>query len=171
MSQNPNVVDMENFDLDESLEELAKRRYAMPPVVIAALRQAGNKATARLLKMVEDDSIFDKLAPKDQLRLIEVVMDRAYGKSETAAGHDLTQARLNGDPSKNSDHAKQLDELKKREARISNSQVGGQRGRHALPKPTPSDDDVLRQVDSMRNRPVPPTGKIVDLRRPSRNNG
>lgn len=178
------TIDMDNFDVDATLEELSRKRYSMPPVVIAALRQAGQKATQRLLAMIEDDKIFNKLTPNNQLRVIEAALDRAYGKSETAASNELAMSRLSDDPKKQGDHAKQLDEIQKRAQLHANS--GSPRRR----LPNMSGADLLRQLDKTspsgpypedgetrgrhdpsslsdggapRNRPVPPN--VVALRR------
>lgn len=179
------VVDMDQFGLDPQLEELARKRYSMPPVVIAALKQAGQKATQRLANMVMDDKTFGSLSPKDQLFVIREVMDRAYGKSETAASNDLANQRLNGADGNGTDHASQLEEIAKREAL-------NKRSRRGLPSPK----DVLASMDQQygfsedgpypsseegegrtspsptsgrgaerRNRPVPPSENVVALRR------
>lgn len=188
LQANEQTIDMDNFDVDATLEELSRKRYSMPPVVIAALRQAGQKATQRLLKMVEDDKIFEKLSPNNQLRVIEAALDRAYGKSETAASNELAMSRLSDDPKKQGDHAKQLDEIQKR------AQLHGNAGAPRKRLPNMSGADLLRSLDrtspsgpypedgegratshspslsendgsghQTRNRPVPPN--VVALRR------
>lgn len=115
------VIDMDkHFDVDAQLEELSRKRFAMPPVVIAALRQAALKGTHRLLQMIEDDAIFGKMRPQDQLRVIELVMDRAYGKAETASSSALTHAKadaLTGNAGKKNDHTAQLEAIAARAAR------------------------------------------------------
>lgn len=140
---NQQIIDMENFDLDESLEELAKKRYAMPPVVVAALRQAGLHATKRLLNMVSDEDAFEALSAKDQLRLIELIMDRAYGRSETASGNDAAVAKLGENTGRTSDHAQQLDQLRERELKARRR------------TPIPNNDDVLAQLDEQNRAALP----------------
>ena len=189
MSNNETVVPYEPFDVDRELAELAKRRYQMPPVVLAALRQAGQKAVMRLLKMVTDDKVFESLSPKDQLKVIEAVMDRAYGRSETATAADIGAARLGNDEGENSDHFKQIEEIQKR-AKLADSQ-GRRRGlmspQQALdqldrqlekrtsargPYPSVEDAEVVPSSEAplpraeRRNRPVPPN--VVELRGNSR---
>ena len=110
------VVNMnEHFDVDDAMEELLKRRYAMPPVVVAAFRQAAMKGAMRLAKLVEDDDKFSKLKVSDQLKVLEMVFDRAYGKNETASSSAIAATRT-GDTSK-SKHSNQLDVLAQRAAK------------------------------------------------------
>lgn len=187
---NTQVIDMAHFDVDEAMEELSRKRYSMPPAVIAALRQAGALATQRLLQMVADEDTFGKLNATQQMRLIELVLDRAYGKSETAASNELAQAKLgNGGET---DHAKELEEIEKR-ARSIEAQRRNQRRLAGVPKhEAQSPRDILNQIDSQhgfskdgpypseenlgervgvpspRNRPVPPKEReqnVVALRR------
>lgn len=179
------VVNMDHFNVDAQLEELAKRRYAMPPAAIAALRQAGQAAAGRLLKMVTDEKTFTSLAPKDQLALLNLVLDRAYGRAETASSNDLANQRMNGKEGNEADHAKQLEAIEAREKAAA-------RGRKGLPSPK----DLLARMDrennfsvadpysaaeegeadlspaspsptrsERRNRPVPPSENVVALRR------
>lgn len=188
MTQHQTIVDGDHFDVEAELATLAVRRYAMPPAVIAALRQAGQKATARLLAMVENDEVFEKLSPKDQMALISLTLDRAYGRTEASTVADVNLAKIGDDPAKKSDHAAQLEEIAQREQ--DSRRLAHQRGqgmtprrliesidRHAAqtktaagPYPAAEKGDAGRPSASpaqTRNRPVPPQGQVVELRRVS----
>lgn len=112
------LVDMsENFDVQEgdSMDDLVQARFSMPPAVIAAFRQAASKSAARLLDMVNDDAKFDKLRTVDKLKVMEMIFDRAYGKSETASTAALAAFRTGQDDgSDKRDHAAQLDAISQR---------------------------------------------------------
>lgn len=109
------IVDMQShFDVDGAMEELANKRFAMPPVVVAAFRQAAMKGAQRLLNLVENDAQFEKMRVSDQLRVLEMVFDRAYGKNETASTAMLASAKVGGEGK--SDHSTQLDEIANRAA-------------------------------------------------------
>lgn len=114
------VVDMgEHFDVDAQMEELSRKRFSMPPAVIAAFRQAAMKGAARLLNLVEDDAQFSKLRVQDQLRVLELIFDRAYGKTETASSHAVAEVKTS--PVRRSGHSDQLDAIAARAAARGNS--------------------------------------------------
>lgn len=114
------IVDMsEHFDVDAQMEELSRKRFSMPPAVVAAFRQAAMKGATRLLNLVEDDAQFSKLRVQDQVRVLELIFDRAYGKTETASSHAAAEGKTN--PTKRSDHSDQLDAIAARAASRSRS--------------------------------------------------
>lgn len=189
MTQSNVVVDGDHFDVDAEMAALAVRRYAMPPAVIAALRQAGAKATERLLKMVTNDEVFNKLSPKDQMALLTLTLDRAYGRTEASSVADVNLAKIGDDPTKKSDHAAQLEEIAAREA--SSRRLAQSRGQGMTPRRLiesidrhsaaqgnktagspylPAEQEGGRPTAGpssaqTRNRPVPPQGQVVELRR------
>lgn len=190
MTQSNVVVDGDRFDVDAEMAALAVRRYAMPPAVIAALRQAGAKATERLLNMVTNDKVFNSLSPKDQMALLTLTLDRAYGRTEASTVADVNLAKIGDDPSKKSDHAAQLEEIAAREAssrRLAQSRGQGMTPRRLIesidrhsaaqksnnktagsPYLPAEQGDAGRTSASpaqTRNRPVPPQGQVVELRR------
>ena len=157
------VVDMTNFDMDSEMDELIRKRYSMPPHVIAALKQAGQLAAMRLLQLVGDDKKFDKLRPTDQLKVMEMIFDRAYGKSESASSNELASLRI-GDANggDKSDHAKQLEAIEARAAK----RLGNAR---RLPSPSGSTSggsvdvsDVEPDVDSIVEATVSRGGSMDD---------
>ena len=117
--QNPNevVVKMdEHFDVDGAMEALARQRYAMPPVAIAAFRQAALKGSIKLLKLVESDA-FDNLSTRDKLAVLEMVFDRAFGKAETASTSAITAHKTGADADNGkTEHGKQLAAIEARMA-------------------------------------------------------
>ena len=113
------VIDMAtNFDVDEALEELTKARFSMPPAVIAAFRQAAQLSAMKLLNMIADEK-FDKLSVANKLKIMDMIFDRAYGKSETASSASLAAHKTgeldNKDKGK---HAEQLDKIAERAAAV-----------------------------------------------------
>lgn len=111
------AIDMdEHFgSFSDSVSVLSQERFAMPPVVVAALRQAGKMATLRMLQIMQDDKKFNALKPTEQMKLMEMVMDRAYGRAETASSSLNLLARtgqLQG--TENTTHSAQLAEIEKR---------------------------------------------------------
>lgn len=122
--QNGVVVDMSaHFDVDDQMEELARKRFSMQPAVIAAFRQAAAKGAQRLLELVDDDEKFDKLRTREKVEILNMIFDRAYGRSETASSYDLANFKtgeLSSSRSK-STHAAQLSAL---EARMKEKSAG-----------------------------------------------
>lgn len=112
MADNPVVRMDQHFDVDATLEAVAKERFAMPPPVIAAFRQAAMGGAGHLLNLINDKENFSKLKVQDQLRVLEMVFDRAYGKSETAST-SMTALHKTGQGN-SSDHGKQLDQMEQR---------------------------------------------------------
>ncbi len=115
MTEENAVIRMESFDVDSTLEAVAKERFAMQPPVIAAFRQAAMKGASRLLNLVNNNEAFDKLKPQEQLKVLEMVFDRAYGKSETASS-SMTAMHKTGNAT-GGDHGKQLDQMEERMTR------------------------------------------------------
>ena len=113
--QSPVVRMDEHFDVDEAMEALSRQRYAMPPVAIAAFRQAALKGSIKLLKLVEGED-FDKMTTRDKLAVLEMIFDRAYGKAETASTSAITAHKTGEGTAKNSDHGKQLAAIEARMA-------------------------------------------------------
>lgn len=107
------VINMpEHFDVDATLDALATERFSMPPAVIAAFRQAAMKGAAKLLTMIESDG-FDKLKTQDQLKILEMTFDRAYGKSETASS-SLATLHKTGQLETSTGHGDALDQIEAR---------------------------------------------------------
>lgn len=64
------------------VENVLAERYAAPAVVVAALKRAGKIAAFRLLAMLEDERFAD-LPVKTQLEVLNLALDRAYGKIDS----------------------------------------------------------------------------------------
>lgn len=52
---------------------------SIPPIVWEILQEAGDVASQRLLDLISDDVKFSRLSTKDQIKLIEMAFNRAYG--------------------------------------------------------------------------------------------
>lgn len=113
-------IDMStHFDVDKALEDLAKARFSMPPVVVAAFRQAAQISAMKLLTMVADPK-FDKLSVAARLKIMDMIFDRAYGKSETASTAALAEHKTGGGEQRDKGkHAEQLDAIASRAASVS----------------------------------------------------
>ena len=135
------VIDQSNFDVDEALEKLAAQRFSMPPHVVAAFKQAGALAVAKLLKMMQRED-FDKLPIKDQMLVFNLIFDRAYGKSETASTSELTNHKIGAASTERSqDHRSQLDAIEQRAKALADQRIksGSSVGRQALTGPSAGD--------------------------------
>jgi len=91
------VVRMGDGDPDSIITAAMAERYAMPAVVVAAMKQAGKHLSIKMLKLVESDK-FDKLPVATQLKVAEFVFDRAFGKSDRAAIAMALSHRVNPSP-------------------------------------------------------------------------
>jgi len=91
------VVRMGDGDPDSIITAAMAERYAMPAVVVAAMKQAGKHLSIKMLKLVESDK-FDKLPVATQLKVAEFVFDRAFGKSDSAAIALALSHRVNPSP-------------------------------------------------------------------------
>lgn len=110
------VVNMdEHLSFDNVVNAAMVERYAMPAVVVAALRQAGKTVTMKLLALVES-SKFDSLPIETQMRVIEFVFNRAYGKAETATASLNIIQRNGGLQQADATMANQLKEIEQRMA-------------------------------------------------------
>ena len=111
------VVNMtEHFDVDATMEAVTRERFAMPPAVIAAFRQAAMKSAAHLLKLVEDEKAFGKLKINDQLKVMELIFERAYGRAETATSSMMGMHKT-GQLDSTGDHSRQLKTIEERMAK------------------------------------------------------
>lgn len=112
LPQNDFAIDMStHFDVDKALDDLAKARFSMPPVVVAAFRQAAQISAMKLLTMVADPR-FDKLSVNAKLKIMDMIFDRAYGKSETASTAALAEHKTGGGEQRDKGkHAEQLDAI------------------------------------------------------------
>lgn len=172
------VIDMDNYstDFEDGLGNLTRKRYAMPPHIVAAMRQAGQIATKRLLDMVADDDKFEKLSPKDQLSLINAIHDRAYGKAETASASDTTAAKLGQDEGTTSNHTRQLEAI---EARLADRKSRHRRLASPSPSPQagddadPSHDDAAGEAAGGKQGrdPSAASSPYPELSRPTRGGG
>ena len=145
------VVKMaDHFDIDAQLDEAARQRFAMPPAVIAAFRQAAMKSAAHLLKMVEDEKEFNKLSTNDKLKVMEMIFERAYGRAETASTSMMTMHKT-GQLDADGGHGKQLkaieDRMKSRDRQFPELK-SAQRARRKQLRNRPITDDVIDIKDA-----------------------
>lgn len=148
------AIDMStHFDVDKALEDLAKARFSMPPVVVAAFRQAAQISAMKLLTMVADPK-FDKLSVNAKLRIMDMIFDRAYGKSETASTAALAEHKTGGGEQRDKGkHAEQLDAIAARATAASSTRR--QPAKLSSPRGDSFDDGGDGSLTSMP-RPVYP---------------
>jgi len=107
------IVRMDQTDPDSIITAAMAERYAMPAVVVAAMKQAGKHISIKLLKLVEDEK-FDSLPVATQLRLAEFIFDRAFGKAESAAVSTALSHKINPQIAANSDASSRLRAIEQR---------------------------------------------------------
>lgn len=102
--------------LDQMIEEVQRRRFAMQPEAVVAFRQAAAIAVRRLLDLVKDDAKFNRMSTKDKLKVLDMIFDRAYGKSETASMASMTEFRTGQDEGAKDRqiHAAQISDIEQR---------------------------------------------------------
>lgn len=103
----------EHYDLDATMEAVARERFAMPPEVIAAFRQAAMQGAKHLLNLVSTPEQFQKLSAADQLKVLNMIFDRAYGNTETASSSMATLHKT-GQLKSDTDHGRQLSQIEER---------------------------------------------------------
>lgn len=77
---------------NSALAEVLQQRYSIPPLVVAALKESGKIAAFRLLETLNSER-FSELPVATQMRVIELALDKAYGKSEGSGAFLAAQAR------------------------------------------------------------------------------
>jgi hypothetical protein len=117
---NPNtnapLVQMGETDPDALVTAAMRERYAMPAVVVAALKQSGKRLAVKMMALIESEK-FDRLPIDTQLRVTEFVYDRAFGKAESASSSLALQHRIEqaaGGPQDAFTNGKRLKELEGR---------------------------------------------------------
>jgi len=104
---------MDETDPDSIITAAMAERYAMPAVVVAAMKQAGKHISIKLLKLVESEK-FDSLPINTQLRLAEFIFDRAFGKAESAAVSIALNHKMNPQIATSSDSSSRLRAIESR---------------------------------------------------------
>ncbi len=113
MADNTTIVRMDETDPDSIITAAMAERYAMPAVVVAAMKQAGKHISIKLLKLVESEK-FDTLPINTQLRLAEFIFDRAFGKAESAAVSIALNHKINPQITTSSDSSSRLRAIESR---------------------------------------------------------
>ena len=112
MSDSP-IVRMDQIDPDSIITAAMAERYAMPAVVVAAMKQAGKHISIKLLQLVESDK-FDSLPISTQIKLAEFIFDRAFGKAESAAVSIALNHKINPQITQSSDASTRLRAIEQR---------------------------------------------------------
>ena len=112
MADSP-IVRMDQIDPDSIITAAMAERYAMPAVVVAAMKQAGKHISIKLLQLVESEK-FDKLPISTQIKLAEFIFDRAFGKAESAAVSIALNHKINPQITQSSDASTRLRAIEQR---------------------------------------------------------
>ena len=107
------IVRMDQIDPDSIITAAMAERYAMPAVVVAAMKQAGKHISIKLLQLVEGDK-FDTLPVSTQIKLAEFIFDRAFGKAESAAVSIALNHKINPQIAQSSDASTRLRAIEQR---------------------------------------------------------
>lgn len=59
------------------------QRYAIDPASLKILKEAGRRAALRLFDMITKDETWENLNDRSRIVLLELALNRAYGKVET----------------------------------------------------------------------------------------
>lgn len=70
------------------------QRYKMQPAVVAALKHAGKIAAMRLAALMENDEAFGELDVETQVKIISIVLDKAYGRAEAASAYAMAATKV-----------------------------------------------------------------------------
>ena len=68
--------------------EARAKRYEQDVYAMRNLREAGRRASMKLLNMVENQAIWDVLSDRVKIQLITLALDRAYGRVETVSAEE-----------------------------------------------------------------------------------
>ena len=101
---------------NELMTAVMRERYAMPTAVVAALRQTGKLLTLKMLRLVASEK-FDKLPVSTQLAVFNSIMDRAFGKGDSALAALALQEKMGAltpEKAEGGDAAKQLEDIEAR---------------------------------------------------------
>ncbi len=112
MADSP-IVRMDQIDPDSIITAAMAERYAMPAVVVAAMKQAGKHISIKLLQLVESEK-FDRLPISTQIKLAEFIFDRAFGKAESAAVSIALNHKINPQIAQSSDASTRLRAIEQR---------------------------------------------------------
>lgn len=70
---------------DEIQRKAVHYRYAMDNVSQKLLKETGRRAAMRLFEMMDNTEKWDSIGPRNQLSLIELALNRAFGRTETVS--------------------------------------------------------------------------------------
>lgn len=73
---------------DEIHRAAIQHRYAMDSVSQKLLKETGRRAAMRLFAMLGDDDKWDKVGPRNQIALMELALNRAFGRVETVTAEE-----------------------------------------------------------------------------------
>lgn len=87
----------EGGDGDAGDSKSAPRRYEHDAYAQKLIRETGRRAARRFFQMVDNDAFWEGLSPRVQAKLIEMALDRAYGKVETVTAEEKSAAGQQGE--------------------------------------------------------------------------
>jgi hypothetical protein len=72
----------------ERYETERMRRYEQDAYALRNIREAGRRASMKLLHMLENEAEWEGLAPRVRMQVIELALTRAYGRVETVTAEE-----------------------------------------------------------------------------------
>ena len=144
--------------MEDVMGVLDRNRFSIPPHVLAAMRQLAEAGITNLSDNFSPEN-FKKLSLKEQLDLLAFIMDRTYGKPDSAITAAAAAYRYpeGGDGLDASDQGSQLDAIEARAAARGQS-LPEMKHRGGAAKAVPATKPVASHGGNSGER-----GEVVDL--------
>lgn len=69
---------------EDRIQKVGKdQRYALDSTSAKLLKETGRRAAMRLFNLLGDDDKWDQVGPRNQIALIDLALNRAFGRIET----------------------------------------------------------------------------------------
>jgi hypothetical protein len=73
---------------DEIQRAAIKSRYAMDETSRKLLKETGRRAAMKLFEFMNDNEKWDQVGPRNQIALLELALNRAFGRVETVTADE-----------------------------------------------------------------------------------
>ena len=73
---------------DEIQRAAVKHRYAMDETSRKLLKETGRRAAMKLFEFMNDDEKWSQVGPRNQIALLELALNRAFGRVETVTADE-----------------------------------------------------------------------------------
>ena len=156
MTKHTDIEVRPTASMDELITVLEHNRFAMPPHILAALRQMAAAGMVGIAENFRPEN-FKKLKLREQLDLMTFIMDRTYGKPDSAVGAASTASKTSqggGDGGTGAAQGRELDAIAERAAKSGRALPEFRRvgGAATTDGNKPTDGDVVSMVLSPEQR-------------------